>query len=93
MDQPLKKVKNKAIEVFRCVRQLRSYHQHKSLFDQGLVEYSFDNFDQLQNQPKIYSNKRVIYEKVNMKYLDQTGETVSLDKFMNKLFIILKNLF
>ena len=52
-DQPLKKVKNKAIEVFRCVRQLRSYHQHKSLFDQGLVEYSFDNFDQLQNQPKI----------------------------------------
>ena len=52
MDQPLKKVKNKAIEVFRCVRQLHSYHQHKSLFDQVLVECNFDNSDRPQNQPK-----------------------------------------
>ena len=52
IDQPLKKAKNKAIEVFRCVRQLRSYHQHKSLFVQVHEEYNFDNSDLLQIQPK-----------------------------------------
>lgn len=52
MDQPLRKAKNKAIEVFRCVRQLHSYHQHKSLFDQVLEECNFDNSDRPQNQPK-----------------------------------------
>ena len=59
MDQPLKKAKNKAIEVFRCVRQLRSYHQHRSLFDQVLGEYNFDNSDLLQNQPRrLWVHKR-----------------------------------
>lgn len=52
IDQPLKKAKNKAIEVFRCVRQLRSYHQHKSLFVQVHEGYNFDNSDLLQIQPK-----------------------------------------